>query len=359
MQFSTQDAENLVTGCLAEVPFCTVAGIEDLRDEPEGEPDLLVDLRLPEGRHRLMVEVRASGQPRFVRAAVNQLVVLRRRYPDAYGVLVAPFISERSAAICQTEGVGFVDVSGNCRLSFRNVYIRREGRPNRYVARRELRSLYAPKACRALRVLLSGPGISWRMKHLAVLAEVSLGHVANIKRRLMELEWAAGDASGFWLTDPGELLWDWAEHNAGPWGNGRTYYAEQDADAIESGLAGVCAEAGVPYALTGGSAAFRLGVNTPPGPVTAYVQGEVSAVARALDLSDAAGGQPVRLIVPDDDWVLYGMAEVGGICVTSPIQTYLDSAHVQGSRSETAEALLDQVIRPWWEAQTRAASGVR
>jgi hypothetical protein len=67
---------------------------------------------------------------------------------------VAPYISPVSAEICRKEGVGYLDLAGNCRLSFENVFIRREGIHNPFAVKRDLRSLYAAKSARVLRVLL-------------------------------------------------------------------------------------------------------------------------------------------------------------------------------------------------------------
>ena len=62
------------------------------------------------------------------------------------------------------------------------------GRPTR-----PLRSLFAPRATRVVRVLLSEPGRAWRLEELAKAAEVSLGHSHNVVKRLEELAWLERD----------------------------------------------------------------------------------------------------------------------------------------------------------------------
>src|SRR5439155_948817 len=89
-------------------------------------------------------------------------------------------------------GIGYVDLAGNCRLSFDQVYIRREGRPNPYIQKRDLRSLYAPKAERVLRVLMAHPYRQWKLTTLAREAEVSLGQAYNVKKLLRDREVSSG-----------------------------------------------------------------------------------------------------------------------------------------------------------------------
>src|SRR5205823_13422802 len=115
----------------------------------------------------------------------------------AYPVFFAPYIAPTAAAICDQYEVGYIDLAGNCRLAFNQVYIRREGFPNPSVQKRDLRSLYSPRAERILRVLLAAGKQSWRMQELADEARVSLGQAANVKKLLSDREWIEAEAGGF------------------------------------------------------------------------------------------------------------------------------------------------------------------
>jgi len=124
---------------------------------------------------------------------------------------MAPYISPQAAEICAKEGIGYLDLAGNCRLSFGQVFIRREGIRNPFARKRDLRSLYAPKSTRILRVLLMRKS-AWKTQALADEAGVSLGQVANVKKLLRDREWVADGEEGFKLTNPRSLLADWAEN---------------------------------------------------------------------------------------------------------------------------------------------------
>ena len=60
-----------------------------------------------------------------LRAAALQLNDILSRLPGSsmYGVVLAPFISERSADVCREAGVGYVDLAGNCLINFDHVFL--------------------------------------------------------------------------------------------------------------------------------------------------------------------------------------------------------------------------------------------
>ena len=120
---------------------------------------------------------------------IKLLLQLKINQPKSYGVFVAPYISERSAEICKSSGIGYIDLSGNCRLDFDGTYIEIKGNPNRFVRKSGLKSLFKPKAERILRVLLCEPERRWLAMELAEVADVSIGQVSNVRKLLLEREW--------------------------------------------------------------------------------------------------------------------------------------------------------------------------
>ena len=72
--------------------------------------------------------------------------------------------------------------------------------------KRDLRSLYSPKAERVLRVLLTAPKQRWKTQDMAQTAQVSLGQVAHVKKFLADREWQKTDLTGMGLSNPSALL---------------------------------------------------------------------------------------------------------------------------------------------------------
>lgn len=75
--------------------------------------DLLMKFKMGDKTHALAISVSSLGQPRQIREAVTRLSEIRRELPEAYPVVVSPYISPQSAALLKRSGLGYLDLSGN------------------------------------------------------------------------------------------------------------------------------------------------------------------------------------------------------------------------------------------------------
>jgi hypothetical protein len=301
---------------------------------------------------RLLCEVKASGQPRIARQACLELVDFARSDKKAYPVFIAPYISPAAAAICGQYNVGYLDFAGNCRLAFDKVYIRREGFPNPAVQRRDLRSLYSPKAERVLRVLLTAGKRTWRTQELADEARVSLGQVANVKKLLADREWIDVQPAGFGLRTLESavlpLLQEWTVNYRASRSPAREFYSLKSIPEIEAGLSEASQKPASRIAFTGFSGAARLAPAVRYSRVTAYAERDLDALANRLDLKSVSSGANVTLLGPHDEGVFYGTREVGGAPIVSAVQIYLDLMQTKGRGEEAALAILEEAIKPLW-----------
>jgi Transcriptional regulator, AbiEi antitoxin, Type IV TA system len=333
---------------LGEVPFLEVRRWRREAAIERDQVDLVLDLAVGRDPWRLLVEVKTSGEPRMIRGAIHQLQILRGRRAREYGVVAAPFIGPNTQAICVDAGVGCVDLAGNCRLAFDQVFIERRGFPNPRVERRALRSLFAARASRILRVLLEDPKHPWRVQQLAREAGVSLGLAFKVKQRLLDLEYAREADGGIRLAKPEELLRDWA--NAGPF-RGRTEldcYARGDPPEVEAALATYCRREDIRYAFTAFSGAARVAPFTRYVRSFTYVDAEPARVAAELGWKPVPSGANVTLLSVPDDGVWYGVRNVDEEPVVSDIQLYLDLVGSKGRGEEAAAFILEQRLRPRW-----------
>jgi hypothetical protein len=189
--------------CLQDVPFlCAESATMRLQVDGKHHGGIVTRVRTPARERLLLAEVRSSGQPRIARGAIDQLFHSTTAIPEAYGVFMAPYVPPRAAEVCTDAGVGYAGLAGNCRLVFDEVYIRIEGNANPKGQKRELRSLYSPKAERVIRVLLTHPGRCWKLQELARDAHVSIGQTHNVKGLLDAREWLRIPPEGFFLSDP-------------------------------------------------------------------------------------------------------------------------------------------------------------
>jgi len=346
-----RSAEDALLACLSEVPFLRVEQSRRQAPTDAVRPDLLMKLRLPDGLQTLVCEVKNSGQPRVIRDAINALLRYREFLPNAYGVVVAPYVARAAAEICKREDIGYVDLAGNCRLSFGQVYIQKEGKPNPFAQRRDLRSLYSPRATRVLRVLLSNPDRKWKVQALAEEAKVSIGQSFNVKKLLHDREWIRAELGGFTLTEPWALLDEWSANYAFRRTPKWDLYSLKSAAEVESDLAELCLRERIAYALTGFSGAARVAPFVRYQRATVYIDGDENGILRLasmLDLRRVPSGANVSLWIPYDQGVFYGTQEFGGVRTVSSVQLYLDLRALGGRGEDAAGFLLETVLKPQW-----------
>ncbi|MFO7861520.1 MAG: hypothetical protein R6U41_09890, partial [Desulfosalsimonas sp.] len=91
-------------------------------------PDFVMEVFGQTGTRVLLVNTRASGEPRLAREAVNHLLVQKNNWSHAFPVFTAPYISEQAAEICQKHQVGYMDLAGNCRIAIDGLFLHTRGR---------------------------------------------------------------------------------------------------------------------------------------------------------------------------------------------------------------------------------------
>src|SRR5919198_44016 len=324
--------------------FPKAKGWEELADlRVGGKPiDVAVKFRLGEAERLVVVEVSSLGQPRHIRAAVTRLAEVRRELPTAYPVAAAVYISPQSARILRSHGLGYLDLSGNCYLAFDNVLIEKEGKRNVRPSTRPLRSLFAPRATRVVRVLLTDAGRAWRLEELAKAAEVSLGHSHNVVKRLEDLRWVErDDAQRIHLGKPADLLEAWCESYTIRANETTSYFVpERVSRKLMTDVARAASADGRRYAFTLGAG---LALIAPQPRLTAlhcYLEGDPAPLATALGLRPTAEPDgSLHVLAPYDSGVFYGTLEKAGLKVVSVPQLYADLVHADRRGAEQAEHL--------------------
>ena len=342
-------ARTALLSCLSSVPFLKSIEIHQESSKPiDRSFDIKAVLELAERTVTLFAEVKTSGQPRIARQAVNQMLRYKGKFPDAYFVFIAPYISSKSAEICESEGVGHLDFSGNCLLSFDNIFIQKKDYPNQFIEKRDLKSLYAPKAERVLRALLCNPGREWKIKELAAESAVSLGQASNVKKILVDQELVSGKRGGFRLIDPVAVLSEWAENYDYRKNKVQEFYSFKSVADVENTLATYCNNWKIKYALTGFSGAARIEPAVRYKKAMAYAGALKEEDFLRLSLKKVKSGGNLLLLTPYDDGVFYGSRRVDDIQVVSDMQVYLDLQSFRGRGEEAAQVLYERIADQAW-----------
>jgi hypothetical protein len=331
--------------CLEEIPFLQLADVPAV--ENASRTDFRMEVRIQNRSLTILAEYKSNGQPRLAREAALQIKYWLDKGEGDYGVFAAPYISPEAGAICKDAGIGYLDLAGNCLLSFETIYVYRDGKPNSNIQRRELRSLYSPKAERLLRVLLSRPQQNWKTESLAETAQVSFGQVANVKKFLADREWLNPNGGGIRLNNPSAVLDEWAEQYRFNRNQVVDYYALAEVAECEYQFAEACQRQGMRYALTAFSGAVRLAPAVRYQRAVAYVDGDLDSLTNSLGWKPVTSGANVSLLVPYDEGVFFDSREMDGTQLVTPVQIYLDLQNYRNRGQEAAQAIRKGIEQSW------------
>lgn len=353
-----EEAKARLRELLARVPFLSI-GIPEVARlfgllGPRS-PDFVLPVQIGNAHWRLACEVKSQAQPRQARQAVLELkdYLAALGDPASYPVLLAPYISPKSAEICREAGVGYADFAGNCYLVFGNVFIERSGVANPKVEKRGLRSIFAPKSARIIRLLLREPGRYWRVAELAEETGTSLGQVSNIRNALLDREWAAAGIDGLKLIRPFDLLNAWRNAYTKASVNRNRYYSLKQGDDLEDFIKSALLDAGQgTHALLASFSAARWLSPFARYPTLVFYADELgeSILRERLQLEPVNKGENVIIERPSDDGIFADRIEVApGLWCTGLAQTYLDLSATGERGAEAAEHLLKTRLEPLWK----------
>jgi len=300
--------------------------------------DLVMKFKFGGDEQTLLLEITSLGQPRQIRETVTRLGELRAELGGAYPVAVAQYISPQGAAILKRNGLGYLDLSGNCHLAFGNVLIEKEGKPNLRPSTRPLKALFAPRATRVIRALLVEPGHLWRLDELARSAQVSLGHAHNVVKRLVELAWLdRGEQQRIHLSKPADLLDAWVDAYTYRLNETATYFSpERITRKLVGEIARVAQEEGRRFVFTLHSGAALVAPNVRFPAIHCYLEGDPEPVAKALGLRPGDDEGNVHLLAPYDPGVFHAPITKSGVPVVCLPQLYADLYHYERRGREQA-----------------------
>lgn len=311
--------------------------------------------------HRIVIECKPSGQPRYVRDAMSRLgPEIFRASGLTRGLVVAPFISPASRLLLTQSNMGWLDLAGNARIVFPRFHLEiNKADRDPFATKREQRSLFFPKSARLLKMLLHNPHLSWKVAELASQADVSVGQVSNVRRALIEREWAHADTGeGFRLTQPDALLDSWRDDGLQAPSlvlRGHTLkHGRALETAIEAVFADPClrdesrvllashsvARRAAPYARVAGEFFYA----SPAG---------IALLKQYLEITPTDKGENVTIFRPSDEGLWRETMDLAPkLQGTGPIQTYLDLLSTGERGREAAEHWRAERIKPMLGGQT-------
>ena len=308
---------------LGRVPFFRI-----LRVAKGGRlSDAVLELSDGERSWSILADFLVRPEPKFLREKAARLKEeASLRGSDWQVLLVGEYFSNEAAAICRELDVSYADVAGNCYLHFGKVFVQVEGRPNPSPSKRGLKSLFASSAQRVLRVLLTDSKKAWKVTDLSQAADVSWGTVSNVRRKLIDQEWAEDAQEGLRVTKPEVLLDEWAKVDRWEKRTEVRQYSLLATDPKEIALEASWFLKKGEHAFTQWFAGWLRHPYTVPPVVSVYVKDfpdetELEKHSGARRVTD--GGR-LWLVKPKDEGVFWPSQTVGGFTLVSDVQIYLD-----------------------------------
>jgi DNA-binding MarR family transcriptional regulator len=294
-----------------------------------------------------IAEVRRSTEPRFLRSSLSFFKELKEQYHDWIPLIVTPYIGPGGRELCRQEGISYIDTFGNVGIFLKDGFILKESKESIKSETRALKSLFAIKSTRVIRVLLENSTRHWKFQDLADSSKVSIGHVHNVVNKLSDEEYVTKTEQGININQPGKLLDDWAKYYKFTEINViNSFYSDERAySLLQQKLAHIADNLNYTYAFTLFAAALLIipYVRTPF--VHFYLLGDKDKFAKNANLKPVTSGGNVSIITPYDEGVFNAGNDINGLRVVGNIQLYLDLINYPTRGKEQAEILREKVIR--------------
>lgn len=321
-----------------------VSAIEVLDDFVRG-PEAALRVTTPQGTQQIDLEVKHSGEPRHVREASFRLSDRAKARPNSYGVVIAPYLSPESRAILRGQGQGWLDLAGNCLISFAGLHVELEkANANPFVTRRKQKSVFSPKSGRILKVLLAERA-PLRGNEIAGRAHVSAAQVSKVRDVLLDREWAVSDADGLRIVKPLAVLEAWREERDAPRLVAKGYTIHHGR-AFDTHAQTMFMKATTPFTtllLAGHSVARRIAPYARVAGEFFYADRHgLELIHEYLSLLPSEAGANVFIYEPEDDAMQLDSIPLvpDPIRGTGLIQTYLDLSAMGDRDREAADHLL-------------------
>jgi len=349
---SEKDYIKKVESKLKEV-FCEISSISikktrfNIKLSPIFQADLFLEIFFNTKIKNIVVEIKSVGEPRYVRSAVHQLASYLTGRTDDYGVIAAPYISEKTGQICKEANIGYIDLSGNCYLSFDTIYIKKENYKSIDVVKKEVKSLFSKKTARLLRVLLCNPEKIWTQMKLSDESKVSIGLTNRVIKKLYDLEYIALDQNNkISLKNSSKLLDLWRENYSYSNNEILAYYSPKNPDEFEKCLIEyMYRRNNEKYAFTLFSGTSLIAPFVRSKQTFFYFSGNKEKLINATELKPVSSGANVLILIPYDEGIFYATQKVRDNNVVSNVQLYLDLYNYKGRGREQAEYLRNKAIK--------------
>lgn len=263
-------------------------------------------------------------------------------------ILVSPYISDRTAMICEQNGMGYFDYAGNCWFVGHSIYLCERGNKNPRPKEYKAVTIFEKSSVVSsliLRELFADITRTWKLKHLSEKINCSIGQVSKVMNFLVENAWAEKTKDGYMLREPESLLKEWSSVYGKKEAPVYTCYSLDNISILEKKLNLLKKEMGIDSYLTGFAGGVRYAPVVRYNKVHVYIASEdIKEAISYLGLKEVSSGSNVMIYPLENDSYVKDCRVIDESVVVSPVQIYLDSMQLKGRGEEMAEAVLRKEI---------------
>lgn len=219
-------------------------------------------------------------------------------------------------------------------------------------------NIFEPKASRVIRCLLVNIGKEWTIREIAREANTSVGYTHAILATLINMGYVRrNERHKLVLLDPAILLKRWgAFHQYDHSNTFLEYYTfEQEIDVFLTRLKERLEDE--EYALTSLAGAWLVSPYVRPIDIHFYVENwkKGKYISELLDIKPTVGIGNVRIVIPYDKGVFYGIRLIGGIKVVPNVQLFVDLWNYPARGEDAAKSLYNIMEKEWSRILTGAS----
>lgn len=263
-------------------------------------------------------------------------------------ILIAPYISDRTAQICEKNGIGYFDYAGNCWFVGHSIYLSERGNKNPQPKKYTAVSIFERSSMVSsliLRELFADVNKVWKLKHLSQKVGCSIGQVSKVMGFLVRNAWAVKTADGFVVSEPDSVLREWGMVYSKKERISYPCYSLDAPSVLEGKLRKLKQDMGIESYLTGFSGGVRYAPVVRYNKVHVYLAPEdIQEAIGYLGIKEIDSGANMIIFPLENESYIRGCRIITGDMVVSPLQIYLDSIQLRGRGEELAEAVLKKEI---------------
>ena len=224
---------------------------------------------------------------------------------------MAPFISDKSAKQCEKLNVGYMDMSGNYRLSICALYVHERGYSNKFIKKHVAKTIFDPSSkvsSMILREIMSDVSSPWKLSLLSEKLQGSIGQVFKVKGYLCEQRWAHMTVDGLRILDAQAIMQTWgidyAQKDAVP--EILDYYTLLSVPDFEDSVRQIRINVGIDSYLTGFAGGMRYTPVVKYNKVHLLVKGkDILEFLETSACKKVDSGSNVQIHVLSSDELLY------------------------------------------------------